>query len=525
MTPQRPHRHVSARQAVRYVLTALGLLLPLVILAQEDSRRVRLSAPAQRVALVIGNSQYAHAPLRNPGNDAEAMARLLQQVGFVVTLLQDANQEKFESAVKTFSQQLSKNSVGLFYFSGHGMQVNGKNYLLPVGAAISAEEDVKYRAVPADWVQERMEATRNALNMLILDACRDNPLTRQWRSGQQGLAPMQAGLGADTLIAFATQPGQVAADGREQHSPFTRHLLQQLPVPGLDVRQVLLRVRAAVVQETGGKQRPQEWDSRTREFRFVEAAAAPATGPQVAVGVYPPSPPPEPSKTLRNSMGMDFVLIPAGEFQMGSNAETVFANEKPVHTVRISRAFYLGKYEVTQGQWQAVMGNNPSRFKGDANLPVENISWEKAQEFIRRLNARENGVVYRLPTEAEWEYAARAGTTTEYSFGNDARQLGTYAWYYGNAGEQTYVVGQKQPNTWGLYDMHGNVWEWVHDWYGPYTAAAVVNPTGPTAGSSRVLRGGGWIYDAADCRSANRDYAAPGNRDDNLGLRLLREVP
>jgi hypothetical protein len=329
MTAQRPHRHVSTRQASRHVLTVLGLslLLPLVTLAPEDPRRVRLSAPAQRVALVIGNSQYATAPLRNPGNDAEAMARTLRQVGFVVTLLQDADQATIDHAVHTFSQRLSNENVGLFYFSGHGMQVHGKNYLLPVGAAITAEEDVQYRAVVADWVQERMEARRNALNILILDACRDNPLTRQWRSAQQGLAPMQTGMGADTLIVFATQPGEV--------------------------RDVIWNVRTAVVHETCGQQRP-----------FVEGTAAPGTGPQVAVESYPPSRPPEPSKTWQNSMNMDFALIPAGEFQMGSNAKEAGNDEKPVHTVRISKTFYLGKYEVTQEQWQAVMSNNPSFFKG-----------------------------------------------------------------------------------------------------------------------------------------------------------------
>ena len=164
---------------------------------------------------------------------------------------------------------------------------------------------MKYKAVPAGWVQERMEAARNALNILILDACRDNPLTRQWRSSQQGLAPMLAGMGADTLLAFATLPGQVALDGKGRNSPYTRHLLQQISTPGLQVEEVFKRVRTAVVQETGGKQRPQDWNASTREFRFVEGSAPSVTGPQVAVGVYPPPPPSEPSKTLRNSRAPD----------------------------------------------------------------------------------------------------------------------------------------------------------------------------------------------------------------------------
>src|SRR5262249_25718461 len=157
---------------------------------------------------------------------------------------------------------------------------------------------------------------------------------------------------------------------------------------------------------------------------------------------------------LRNTIGMEFVLIPAGTFQMGNNDG--YDDDKPVHTVRISRPFYLGKYEVTQAQWEAMMGNNPSHFKGDANSPVEQVHWDDVQKFIRRLNAKEGGARYRLPTEAEWEYAARAGTTTSWSFGDDASQLGRYAWCGGNAGWQTHPVGQLQPNAWGLYDMYGN---------------------------------------------------------------------
>jgi formylglycine-generating enzyme required for sulfatase activity len=153
-----------------------------------------------------------------------------------------------------------------------------------------------------------------------------------------------------------------------------------------------------------------------------------------------------------------------------------------VHTVRLTQPFYLGKHEVIQGPWQAVMGNNPGKSTGDPNRPVENVSWEDVQEFIRRLQVREGGAAYRLPTEAEWEYAARAGTTTRWGFGDDASQFGRYAWYEGNAGGQTHPVGQLQPNPWGLYDMHGNVWEWGQDWFGPYTSGTAVEACGALFG-------------------------------------------
>ena len=217
---------------------------------------------------------------------------------------------------------------------------------------------------------------------------------------------------------------------------------------------------------------------------------------------------------------MEFVLIPAGTFLMGSNEGD--SNEKPVHEVRISQPFYLGKYLVTQAQWEAVMGRNPSHFTGDLDRPVEQVFWEDVQDFIRRLNAKEGGAIYRLPTEAEWEYACRAGSTSRYSFGDDSRQLSEYGWYDNNSGDRTHPVGQRTPNAWGLYDMHGNVWEWVQDWYGKYAPEPVTDPQGPASGSSRVIRGGSWYYGAGNCRSASRLHAEPGPRLDNLGFRLLR---
>jgi formylglycine-generating enzyme required for sulfatase activity len=227
---------------------------------------------------------------------------------------------------------------------------------------------------------------------------------------------------------------------------------------------------------------------------------------------------------VRNSIGMEFVLIPAGEFLMGSIDK--LEEERPVHKVRISQPFYLGKYAVTQAEWNAVMGNDPSRFKGDLKRPVEMVSWEDVKKFILWLDAREVER-YRLPTEAEWEYACRAGSMTTYSFGNDSDQLSEYAWYEANADRQTHPVGQLKPNACGLYDMHGNVYEWVQDWYGEYPAEAATDPPGPSSPGSdpdRVNRGGCWQHDAWSCRSARRGRLTPDSRRDNLGFRLLRMV-
>lgn len=218
---------------------------------------------------------------------------------------------------------------------------------------------------------------------------------------------------------------------------------------------------------------------------------------------------------LGGGVKLDLVLIRPGKFLMGS--ETA-ADEKPVHKVTISQQFYLGKYEVTQAQWEAVMGSNPSGFKG-ATLPVEQVSWEDCQEFIEKLNSKGIGT-FRLPTEAEWEYACRAGTT-----GDHAGNLDEMAWYKMNSDDKTHLVGTKKANPWGLYDMHGNVWEWCQDRYGDYPTGAVQDPAGAAGGSFRVFRGGSWNSRAYNCRSANRNRYSPSYRSDGLGFRLVRAVP
>jgi formylglycine-generating enzyme required for sulfatase activity len=245
---------------------------------------------------------------------------------------------------------------------------------------------------------------------------------------------------------------------------------------------------------------------------------------QAITALLGPPPQPSPPSRLVNSLGMTFVRILAGEFRMGSTDG--IDDERPVHTVRISQPFYLGMYEVTQAQWAAVMGSNPSHFQSDPNRPVENVSWDDVQEFIRTLNVREGGAYYRLPTEAEWEYACRAGSADTYHFGNDERRLGEYAWYEVNTGGETYLVGQLKPNAWGLYDMHGNVYEWVQDWYGSYAAEAVTDPQGPPGPEwDRVNRGGCYNHNAWGCRSARRGRLTPDSRRDDTGFRLLRTAP
>lgn len=214
-----------------------------------------------------------------------------------------------------------------------------------------------------------------------------------------------------------------------------------------------------------------------------------------------------------------FILIPAGIFVMGGHSRS-----GTPHQVTISKPFYMQSTTVTQGEWKKVMGSNPSYFKncGD-ECPVEEVSWNDVQDFIQRLNNQEGKDKYRLPTEAEWEYAARScGKMEEYAGTNSGSDLGDYAWYDANSGGTTHPVGLKKPNGLGLYDMSGNVWQWVQDWYGDYRSGNVTDPAGPLKGSRRVSRGGSWHGSEQECRSANRGNSTQGSRFYNLGFRLVR---
>jgi formylglycine-generating enzyme required for sulfatase activity/tetratricopeptide (TPR) repeat protein len=219
------------------------------------------------------------------------------------------------------------------------------------------------------------------------------------------------------------------------------------------------------------------------------------------------------------SVPMEFCFVPPGTFLMGSPSdEKNRMDNEQQHRVTISKGFFLGKYPVTQAQWEAVMGENPSNFK-EEDLPVEMVSWEDCQRFIHMFNRMGGLFTYRLPTEAEWEYACRAGSTTAYCFGDKESQLGEYAWYDGNSGRNTHFVGKKKPNAWGLYDMHGNVWEWCQDRHGDYPSGPVYDPEGLSSGNNHVMRGGSWNDIAGYCRSASRS-SSPVNCYSYLGFRL-----
>jgi formylglycine-generating enzyme required for sulfatase activity len=563
----------------------------------------------KRTALVIGNGAYKvkTGTLNNPENDANDMAVTLQKLGFKVEKLVDIGQQQMEEAIKDFGTRLKKGGVGLFYFAGHGIQVEERNYLIPVDAKLDKESDVKYKAVDAGQVMDEMDEAKNELNIVILDACRDNPFARSWkRSGQGGLALMDSPTG--TLIVYSTSPGKTAADGiGGRNGIFTKHLIRHMIEPGLEIEDVIKKVRVDVATETGKKQVPWAHSSLMGNFYFADSGGAVIVTPPPVEPSVPTAPPPskegkltvtanvsgakvqinngsetwkvpvtmkiteageyrikvtasgykpfekreyielgavvevpvylekeeQTTKTLGNSLGMSFVYIPPGKFMMGSPKDELGRyDDEILHEVRISKGFYMQTTEVTQGQWKSVMGNNPSSFKdcGD-KCPVENVSWNDVHEFIKKLNQKGEGT-YRLPTEAEWEYAARAGTERAFFWGNQADCARAN---YGNSDYSSECKGQNpgktmsvmsfNPNAWGLHDMHGNVWEWCEDWYGDYPSGSVNDPVGPSSGSIRVRRGGSWFDGAQYCRSAYRGNFAPGIRHGGLGFRLLRSLP
>ncbi len=269
----------------------------------------------------------------------------------------------------------------------------------------------------------------------------------------------------------------------------------------------------------------------------VRGESAPATGDQTnVVAIAPASGGPDhsaaapaPMQTATIDLGggvtMEFILIQPGSYDMGTNEDAdPDGDASPSRKVTLTQPFYLGKFEVTQEQWEKIMGGNPSHFKG-AKRPVESVSWNACQEFLAKLQER-TGRKFALPTEAQWEFACRAGTTTRWSFGDLDSRIGDYAWFGDDSGRTTHAVGKKQPNAWGLYDMHGNVAEWCADWYAKYSHARsdATDPSGPSAGGSRILRGGAWGDDSGYLRSTYRNCNGPDGANDGIGLRCAMLV-
>lgn len=259
------------------VCIAVLLLSVIPSFGADLSRSVKVtsSLPDRKTALVIGNARYKDSPLRNPVNDAQDIAAKLGELGFKVTLLTNADREEIDKAISQFGRDLKESDVGIFYFSGHGMQVGGTNYLIPVNASIDAEDEIPSKAIDANLILRKMDSAKSRFNIVILDACRNNPFARSFRSYTRGLATMDAPKGS--LIVYATSPGSVAADGSGRNGIFTKHLLSNIAAPGIDIEVMMKKVKQGVAEETGERQTPWTLSSLTGEFYFVPGNAKEVT--------------------------------------------------------------------------------------------------------------------------------------------------------------------------------------------------------------------------------------------------------
>ncbi|MCI0663152.1 MAG: SUMF1/EgtB/PvdO family nonheme iron enzyme [Acidobacteria bacterium] len=564
---------MNRKLALAVVLIVAGCLLgPLFSSAQQQRGQIIQRKATQRTALVIGNSNYEQGPLRNPVNDARAIGSTLKDLGFDVTMLFDQNLRQMEEAIRIFGQKIKDGGVGLFYFAGHGVQVEGVNYLAPVSARVDKEQDVKFETMEIGKLTAEMEAAKNGLNIIILDACRNNPFARAFRSSGSGLAPINAPSG--TYIAFATAPGTTASDGEGANGLYTQELLLNLTQPGLRLEDIFIRTRVAVKKKSDDKQIP--WENGALEGVVIlneksssnTTAAADSQLPTIRYsgvslsalrsGNFTTAEVDEKGQVKKREVGprqyyvedlgngvqLDMVRIPGGKFLMGSPRTEPQRDEEEIqHPVKVS-SFWMGRYEITQAQWIAVMGRLPDCLARSDNLdrgdglPVNCVLWQEAQEFIKELNELlklEPGKGYSLPREAEWEYAARGGTSTAFPYGPTiVPGLDNYNWEtsYANGPTQPRVhqylvkVGSFVANPFGLYDMFGNVSEWCEDWLGPYPTPSrgeQIDPTGPTEGERRVVRGGDYGSSAFRCRVADRAGILPTFRPTlSMGFRVVR---
>ncbi len=493
------------------------------------------------------------ARLNNCVRDArDVLSVLLQKYDFkkerlVALFDEEATRANIIWHLQYFAEKLTENDNLLIYFAGHGYynQTTNTGYLVPVDKGdywdyISHNDFLNYVAF-----------IKTFHTFLLIDSCFSGSLFKYRNLADR--RPEDTQKFAERVEGFPSRWGlaagriEILADGLSgSNSPFARAVLTYLkhaPSPYFPVSDLVQHVKKAVVHNAmqtpvggplfGTGDQNGEFVFRMKKGGTIE------TGNQweelldtTDRTVEPPLSPPSPSTYTEKVKGLSFemVFVKGGKFTMGCTKEQgsdCYGNEKPAHEVELSD-YYIGKHPVTQKLWKAVMGSNPSYFKGCDDCPVEQVSWKDAQKFIRKLNEL-TGKNYRLPTEAEWEYAARGGEKSKgYKYAGGTR-ITDVAWYGGNSGGKTHPVGKKKPNELGIYDMSGNVWEWCHDWYGGSEyyeecegKGVVRNPIGPVKGSVRVNRGGSWYGSAGDCRVSGRIGWYPAGRGNVLGFRLAR---
>lgn len=518
-----------------------------------------VQAQSKRFALVIGNANYAEKPLRNPRNDAADVAAVLRQAGVATTLAMDLGRVEMNRTVGRFLTQAEGADLVFVYYSGHGMQTGGESFLIPVDARIESERDIRSEGLRLGDLMDDLEARRIRRTVVVLDACRDSPFSVRTRGGKRGLAPPKE-MSSAFLVAYATADGKTADDGVGRNGVYTSELLKHLGSAGRSLRDVLEETELGVEVASSGAQRPVTYGStaRFRDQYLVarasqpagESAIRPSLTEQPALVPFATTLPASPATaTVPAKAGQavkdcaacpELVAIAGGEFMMGSpgNEQERDGDESPQRRVKVA-AFLAGKYEVTFDEWEScVTAGGCSHKPGDegwgrGRRPVINVSWDDAQGYVKWLS-EQTGKGYRLLSEAEWEYVARAGTSTAYwwpgqashdraNYGNDqccgGLALGKDQWV------NTAPVGSFGANPFGLHDTAGNVYEWVQDvWHDTYSGAPTDGSAWVTGGDQarRVLRGGSWVDSPWTLRSADRSGNSPVTRVSFTGFRIAR---
>jgi len=562
-----------------YIVIAPAVFFVTTSFAQERDLSVEAkTSTANTFVLLIGINQYPRdiPSLEYCVADTEGLAKSLKNVGVpaehIIIMVDDAkdvalrpSRANIQRQIELVTDLVTENDQLVVAFSGHGAQIDGEAYLCPNDTDLDNRESF----LPRKWVYERLESSAARKKLFITDACRNEIVVKGAKSvvGAKSLGdPLgDAESRGFAILASCSKNQKSYEDDSLKHGVFTYFIMRGLEGAAdadKDGRvtfdelydYVFRNTRTHVLTTRQKAQVPM----RGGEFSgdFVLAALPKIVAPEVSVTIPKPEPAPRPSGTSESSRkagesgtsessrkagermvlpvkGVEYAFrwCPAGTFTMGSPEGELgrFSDEKQ-HQVTLRRGFWMLETEVTQAMWKGITGSNPSHFKGD-KLPVEQVSWEDCQKFIEQLNELKvapSGYRFSLPTEAQWEYACRAGTTTALNSGKNLTDekyncpnLNELGWYYWlNENKTTHAVGQKKSNSWGLFDMHGNVWEWCLDWYGDYPNGSVTDPTGASSGSLRVLRGGGWLSDARDCRSAHRNGNDPSNRRISIGVRL-----
>ncbi len=510
----------------------------------------------RRFALVIGNKDYQYIrSLRNTLNDAADMKTSLQGLGFDVTMVQNTDYRSLVGSINRFVTKLQSDDVALVYYSGHGLSYNGKNYLLPIDAQVNCLEQLDEHGYSLNKIVGDIAVRRVKNSFYLLDACRNVPNLKLCTATTKDVL-MPSGLvkpsnnPRGSMIVYATEEGSTADDNvSERNGLFTGALLKFLTQPNLGIRSILDLTTSDVLSRTNDSQSPARYDKLLGDFVFIQSVTPPTPQPtEVTTPVVVPSnvsPEPKPSIVKKADLlpyEPAMVFVKGGTFQMGSNDGKSI--EKPVHQVLLSH-YSIGKYEITVGEYLTFCDATNSHYPewleagskyhietgsdtyyksqgyslSSLRLPIIGVSWNDAVAYCQWLSSK-TGKIYRLPTEAEWEYAARGGQGSlayTYAGSNTAENVG---WVNGKSASKPHEVGLKVANELGIYDMTGNVWEWCSDWYGVYSSATQANPQGPSTGTSRVLRGGGWDNFPQYSRVAYRINYTPDYRDNNFGFRV-----